>query len=272
VDQGFHNFNAKRIEDLLPRKPGRRFAGAQYALRPATRAPQRKRLAWFGIGCALLATGGVAAWRQHLIQLEEEERARAMEEARRQRQTAAAAIPHPWRSQPLPAVLAAACQPAPDLMVAGGWALAEFQCTAQQISYQWTRGDSSVAFLRAQLPPAQIELGGGSARHTQALMLAAGGDEPLVPAQPLLSDLTGRIQLLGLQPKIALLPNPVPPAALPGAEAPPMPSWRTYSWSVQAGTLPPMALAAVLTEPGIRLEKLSYRAGEWFIEGVIYAN
>lgn len=273
VDQGFHNFNAKRIEELLPRKPGRRFSGAQYALRPAARTRRRKHVALLGLASVLLGVAGFAAWQQQRARLEEAERARAMEAARRQLQAATSAVPHPWRRQPLPAVLAASCRPAPALMAAGGWTLGEFQCTAQQISYQWTRGDSSVAYLRAQLPQAQVDLGGSSARHTEALTLAPGGDEALLAAQPLLAGLIGRFQLLGLEPKIALLPAPVPPAPVPGAPPPPPPpTWRTYSLSVQAGSMPPPVVAAVLTDPGIRLEKLSYRTGEWFIEGVIYAN
>lgn len=275
ADQGFHNFNAKRIDELLPRKPGRRFAGGLYALRPAVRTPYGKPLALLSLVVLLLGGAGVAAWQQHQARLEDEERARAMEAARKRLGNGAQAVPHPWRSQPLPAVLAAACLPVPRLMAAGGWALSQFQCTTQQISYQWARADSSVAYLQAQVPQAQVDLGGASASHTLPLDLAAGGDEALAPASAMLAPLLGRFQLLGLEPRIVLRPRPGAPPPLPGATAlppPPAPAWQTYSLSVQAGAMPPAVVAAILTDPGIRLEKLTYRAGEWTIEGVIYAN
>jgi hypothetical protein len=88
---------------------------------------------------------------------------------------------------------------------------------------------------------------------------------------PLLS----RFQQLGLTLSVASVPPPPPPASnMPGTlgNVPPKPDWQTFTAKVNAAGVPPSEIATVLTQPGVRLDKLSYRSGEWLIEGVIYAK
>jgi hypothetical protein len=53
---------------------------------------------------------------------------------------------------------------------------------------------------------------------------------------------------------------------------PPKPDWKTYSFALEAGGVPPADIATILSEPGVRVEKLIYRGGAWTIEGVMYAK
>ncbi|RJF92122.1 type 4b pilus protein PilO2 [Noviherbaspirillum saxi] len=278
--QGFHNFNARRISELVPRKHGGRlWAPSAYALRPVARQVPWKLAAGMALASVVLGSAGYIGWRQYQLKKEEEERARAMEEMRRRIQAGQAAIeaPHPWPAKPLPEKLARACAPELALMSAGGWQLDELRCTPTQIAYAWSRGSSSVGYLLEQVPQAIVDISGAKASLAKPLSLGTSKDEALLESKGLIDTLLARLQSLGVTPKIALLPQqlpPPPPPSPPGVEnkLPQPPSWKSYSLTINAGSMPPADVASILIQPGVRLEQLTYRAGEWVIEGVIYAK
>jgi hypothetical protein len=53
---------------------------------------------------------------------------------------------------------------------------------------------------------------------------------------------------------------------------PPKPDWKSFNFTLDAGGVSPVDIARILSRPGIRIEKLIYRAGAWSIEGVMYVN
>ncbi len=71
--------------------------------------------------------------------------------------------------------------------------------------------------------------------------------------------------------RIEIKPQEFPPPP-EGRAAPPAPDWKIFSFALNAGGLPPLEVAAMLSQPGVRIDKLIYRAGAWSIEGVMYAK
>jgi hypothetical protein len=157
----------------------------------------------------------------------------------------------------------------------GGWPLEQYHCTGSQATHAWSRGESNVAYLLAQLPDAVVDLAGEHASHAQGLALPSGVGEELLAATQLLQPLVSRFQELGLRFNIKPPAVPAPVStALPGLRqaAAALPAWKTYAFSVQAGGVPLADIASVLSQPGVRVDKLTYRQGDWFLEGVAYAK
>lgn len=278
-EYGFHNFNAKSIEELLHRKRnGQIRTHAWWRMRPA-----ETRIPWVPLvaigGALLLSAGGAAYWYKEQQRKEEEARQRALEAARAKifGNQQAQKAPAPWAGKPEPLAFALACVEKFGHLTAGGWSLDEYACTPAQVSYVWSRQASNIAFLLEQVPKANVDLSGQKATYSEPLSLATGKEEALLESKQLLEPLVSRLQLLGFVPKLAKLPPPPPPPAqdgAPGAKArqPVVPEWQTYSFAVNNAGLPPIDIAAILSRPGIRLEKLIYRSGAWSIEGVMYAK
>ncbi|AIY39639.1 Conjugative transfer protein PilO in PFGI-1-like cluster [Collimonas arenae] len=271
---GFHNFTPKGIEELLPRKKdGQIKVGKWAALRPLQRQISRKQLALAGALAVLMTTVAVAGWRVYQHKAQERERERALEAVRQQMlgQAGPSQAPHPWPGKPLPKAFARACVAKLDTMSPGGWLLEEYVCEAGRSRTSWSRAGSTTGYLLAQVPAATLDASGDKASFNAPLSMPSGGNETLLATEQLLRPLQTRFQLLGLALKVALVPVPKP---LPGAEDQkvPLPDWQTYSLAVNAGGVPPAEIAAILAQPGIRLDKLSYRGGAWTFEGVMYAK
>jgi hypothetical protein len=272
-EHGFHNFIAEKIENVVPRsKSGRIKVQRWWALTPVERRIDWKLAAVTAVVATIVVGGGTATWMYHKKQVEERERAAAMEAARNKLQSGELEAPHPWLAKPMPLVLARDCLDHLQHFSPGGWPLEEYACEAGQISYKWTRGASTVGSLLAAIPEAVVDLDGDKASWWQPLKLQASKDDVLLPSKELVMPLVTEFQKLGLPLKVTALPPPPPPP--PGTEknAAPRPTWQTFSFTAKAGGVPPLELASILTQPGVRLDKLSYRNGEWQIEGAIYAK
>jgi hypothetical protein len=277
ADQGFHNFEAVRLEDFLPRSSSRRlWLSSAWELVPLKASP-RKAIAFAGAtALALLVVAGVW-WQQRHAAEQALARARAFQSAEQQRaaELAKATPPPPWPGKPSPRELTRACTGRLEYFAPGGWRLEEYTCSATQATHAWSRGDSVVSYLLEQVPQASVDLDGERARYAQTLSLGPGTNEDLLPADDLFRPLVSRFQQLGL--RLNLKPPVAPPqasASLPGVRqfSPPAPSWKTYTFTLQAGGLPLADIASVLSQPGVRLNKLAYRQGEWSLEGVAYAK
>jgi hypothetical protein len=277
-EYGFHNFNAKRIEDLIPhQKNGQIRIHRWWALRPV-----KSKIGWLPIVAIsafaiLLAGGGYVYWKQVQHKKAEEQRMRDIEAARQKMLgKAVSTLPHPWLSMPAPQSIAQACLQKFTHIAPGGWLLDDYLCSAGSVSYAWSRQDSSIDFLLAQAPKANVDLTGNKASLTEPLQLAAGGDDALLDQKNLLEPLVSRLQLMHISPRIVKVPPPAPPpqSVMPGSQPPEAakPDWQTFSFSMNTGGLPLTDAAIILSRPGIRLNKLSYHDGEWSIEGVMYAK
>jgi hypothetical protein len=278
-DHGFHNFSAKQILDLIPRKKDGQIRVHQWwALRPVERKVPWKPITAIGALILVAGAAGFAYWQQHQKKLaEERERERAIEVARQKMlgQAAPSDLPHPWPNQPLPQDIAQACVDKLRFTSPGGWLLEEYVCNTSQVTYSWSRGQSTVGYLLEQVPQANVQTDGDKASYSENLNLKAGRDEELLKLNDLVHPLLTQMQLLGLSLKIGNpAPLPTPPKPLPGMEPKqiPLPDWQTLPFTLSANSLPPTEIAPLLAQPGIRLERISYRAGAWSIDGVIYAK
>ena len=270
-DYGFHNFTARRIEELLAHTgDGQVRVHASWLLLPLKGDMPLRQVAFIGLLVLLGCGAAMVGWRQHRDREEQAARAEAMAQAQARllRESGVANV-HPWRSQPLPLVLTQACVARLAHLNPGGWALSEYACSADAVSYTWVRQESSVALLLAQVPEAQIELDGETASLRLPLQLTTGSDEPLLTHQAVLLPLLSSLQFMRVPGKFSEpAPAPLPPSE-DGLPAPAL-GWRAYRYQLGPITSSPLELATVLSQPGIRLEKLAYRGGVWSIEGVIY--
>jgi hypothetical protein len=278
-EHGFHNFNAKRIQDLLPHARG----GIIKAYRWWSLRPVKPKFAWkpvvaFGSLAVLLGFGGFHYWQQYQKKAEQEERDRAIEAARQQmlRNGVPAVLSHPWVDKPAPQLTVQACLDQFAHITAGGWKLEEYVCTPDQASYSWSRQNSTVDFLLAQVPDAVIELNGEKATYSERMALGLGKDEALLEQKKLLGPLISQLQLLRISPRVEKVEPPAPPPqpTLPGVPKTelPKPDWKTFSFAMSTGGVPPTDIATILSEPGVRIDKLIYRGSAWTIEGVMYAK
>ncbi|WGG49430.1 type 4b pilus protein PilO2 [Rugamonas sp. DEMB1] len=272
AEYDFHNFNPRQLLDLLPRGRGGQPRGRRdWALRAVERRLDWRHGAAAGAVLLLLAGAGYAWWQQQLRLRAAADQARAAQAALARR-GAAAAPRHPWAGRALPRPLAQACVERLTLPTPGGWQLDDYVCDAAQFSYTWSRQGSTIDYLLASVPAAVVELGGEKAVYSAALAPPAGPDEALLAQRALLEPLLSRLQLLGLAPKLSRVVAPPPPPPPEGQAAPPAPDWKIFSFVLNAGGLPPLEVAAMLSQPGVRIDKLIYRAGAWSIEGVMYAK
>jgi hypothetical protein len=266
ADYGFHNFEARSIESLIPhRKDGRiqvhRWWGLQHL---KTRRPYWPMAAAAGLTAAVAI--GVQWHHQRRDDIERElEAARVAERQRLLHLAAPTQMPAPWGAKPAPLRTVRACVEHLAYLAPGGWQLDDYVCTGSQVRHAWSRQGSTAAFLRAQVPAAEIELGGDKASYAQALTLPLNKAEALLEHTELLEPIVSQLQLMGVAPRLVS----VAPASAQGV---PVPEWKTYAFQLDTRGLAPMTVAAVLEKPGVRIEKLVYRSGQWSIEGVMYVK
>lgn len=267
--QGFHNFYPRRIEDMIPRRGGKPWMPRWLNLVPVSRTIQWRRLV-FIVGTAMLVGalvyGGLLyrAYRQNLA------RENAFEFARQQlllhpaHALAKAPPVHPWASVARPSVFVRFCLGHLDLIGPGGWQLDEYVCRPNNASYSWSRNDLNVAIMLVAEPRAVADTTGDHATLVKPFSLPPGGDEPIDGVHGVRIRLLSVFQLLGIAPHFTLQPLLVGQAA---ADAPP---WEVWRFAADLGELSPRNVMDYLDEPGVRLEKLSYRSGQWTVEGVVY--
>lgn len=273
-DQGFHDFNPATIDDFLPPGSSRRlWLASAWELVPVQRTRQIA-LAAAGVGAVAVAAGAATWWwRQHQAeQALDREQAMMTAQQRIAADQARQPIPPPWLGKASPREFARACGEHDVLLAPGGWKLDELVCSQSSFNYSWSRAESTVANLLQHVPRANVDLSGDKARYAQPVSMPTTTAEDLLPAEQLLMPLVSRFQELGL--KLALKPPAAPPAppALPGMRPPPAPDWKTYTFTLPLQGLPLAEAGAVLTQPGVRLSTLTYRQGEWFVEGMVYAK
>lgn len=271
ADFGFHNFNARRIETLIPRKSdGSIKVHKWWGLRPV-----KNNAPWRMIGAAaaiaMVGIAGLSYWQHYQRKQEEIRREKAIEAARLELMGKAvpADLPPPWGGKAPPAELVKACVDRFRYLTPGGWQLDSYECNASQAVHTWSRAGSTVDFLLGQVPDAQVDPAGEKATHVQPVAISSGKAEALLELREVLPKVQSRLQLMNLSFRITPQPPPARPAN--GSEIAP-PYWRGMSISVKSRGVAPEEIAAVMSEPGMRIEKLAYHDGEWSIEGVMYAK
>lgn len=279
--QGFHNFYARRIEDMIPRRGGRPHLPRWLNLARVNQRPQWHKIALVATGVAVLgaAIAGGVVYRKRKL---EEERELAFERARAQlllQQSRTRAEPtHPWAAAPLPSTFVHACLDRFESLAPGGWQLDEYACRSSNVSYNWSRTDSNVAMLMAAEPHAVVDTSGEHASLVEPVSLPAGGDDAIDGIYGVRLRMLSAFQLLGISLNFSLQRPPAPPQESLatktlgsfGPKPEPPPTWQTWRISAQLGDLSPGNVITYLDQPGVRIEKISYMSGQWTIEGVMY--
>jgi len=267
-NQGFHNFNARDIDSLLPRrKDGSVRLHSWWRLRQIN--ARRSPWALIGAAAALAAAAGAALYWQSWQARKEMLRQEEMIAAQRlvlQRQAAQA---KPWASLPAPAAALRACTDQLIELTPGGWLLDEYVCEPGQLRYSWTRRASTIAMLRAVVPSADVDPGGDRASLVQTRKPAQpNAAEALLAQQDVVDAVMSRLQGVGIAFKVI---RKKPPPPVPGQVAATEP-WQAFNFALDAGGIEPQQIGALLDRPGVRVEKATYRGMSWIIEGVIYAK
>jgi len=276
-EYGFHNFTKKKIEELIPHSSnGQIKAYNWWALRPVNSG-----FSWnpatMALACAaVFAVVGIPGFKYYQHYQLEKQREAAFELAR-QRMAAATVAPvaHPWSTMPSPRTLVNACYDKFGYLTPGGWQLDDFLCNPSGVRYSWSRQDSTVSFLLAEVPKAEVEMSGNKANLAEQMHFSSGTDDALMDQKHLFDPIVSRLQLMDLSMKLTPVAAPLPPAPKqPGGQIPASikPAWQTFSFILNAGGLPPREIASILSAPGVRLSKLSYHNGDWSYEGVMYAK
>ncbi|WP_206956706.1 type 4b pilus protein PilO2 [Trinickia acidisoli] len=283
---GFHNFYPRTLDDLLPLRNGKLRVQRRWALQPVRRTLSTPLLASACAAVLLLgAAFGYSKYREHERQVQFDK----MVELMRERAAAKgnhvpagpATIAHPWATQPAPSAMLSSCMRAFGIVSPGGWQLDEYSCSQVSASYVWSRNDSTVGYLLADEPRAQIDGSGDRAVMTVPLAASNTEDEPLDSETHLRLRLLDAFQPLGVALKLDVVQQrddtSVKSAivkSLPGGHNPPAaaPDWRVWRLSANLAGIAPTLVASLFDQPGVRLQKVSYRNGAWTVEGEIYAR
>jgi hypothetical protein len=272
AEYGFHNFNAKRIEDLIPhKKDGTIRTYGWWAMNQVSARIPWRAVAVASVAVLAVAVAGISYW-QHYQKKQEEQRRDAAIEAARQKMLGAAPPTVPWSGTSMPQAMARACVDKLQYFTPGGWSLDEYLCTPNQAAHSWSRQGSTIAFLHEQVPGAVVDLSGEKAGFTENLKTETGKAEAILSQKELLEPLVSELQLMGVSPKISKAQSlgqpPAPVAGQPAVQ----PDWQMFSFTVNTQGIEPMEIATVLNRPGVRIQKMLYRHGDWSIEGVMYAK
>lgn len=276
---GYHNFYPRQIDDLFPQRNGKRRIHRWWGLQPVRNNTARPLVLGAAVAGAMLLVGGGVAYRMHQRALSEELLVETQARVHGPRVDSPPSLPHPWATQPDPLAFADGCLNAFTQMSAGGWALTEFDCTLDGAAYAWSRNGSTASYLLAEQPAAQLDASGNRASLKVPVRFASGADDVLggesvrVGVLSLFQSLD-RTATLDLQrPPVVAPPGRVPGAPFGlGAHEPPRPTWKTWTIKVNLGGVSPRRVAASLSRPGVRLERLTFVDGQWSLQGDVYVQ
>lgn len=196
--------------------------------------------------------------------------------------------PHPWANMPAAADFASACEQATATvpLSVGGWVLEAATCDRSGVSIAYRRPKDGAtvqdfaAGARGKFDgqPAFADEG-GLALVGKGLGVPLSGDDRLRPVDAQLIDIVSYFQGIGITPAVSEA-KPDETAAAPAAasSSAPLPGWRRFSLSYEAGVSPAAHFAALRATPGVRLTeiKLTLKTEEpslkWNVKGEIYAS
>ena len=274
---GFHNFNARTIETLLARRKDGSVRVYRWSrLRQINRRRPSWALAAGGVALAAGACGAVVYWQSWQAHQREIEQARLLEEARLVSMRQLAPV-QPWVALARPAATLQRCADQLVHLTPGGWSLDEYVCDGTGQHYAWSRKGSTVQMLRSEVPGAEVATSGDKATLVQPLARPprlASSAEALLPTPRVLDAVMSRLQGVGVPFKVVRRDAPLPVPGAPGVPGVPAmaPPWQVHAFALEARGLEPQQIATLLDQPGVRVERATYRGMGWLIEGVIYGK
>lgn len=150
--------------------------------------------------------------------------------------------------------------------------LDSFQCDHAHATFDWFRNGSTVNFLQERMPQARLAIGGNHASEMLPLKVAVTGKDALQPADVVLGRLHARSQPLGIVLRLSPVVRSPTTVTVAGSQPPPVPQWKSWTLNADLAALTPVIVADLISEPGVRLERIKWRSGNWSIEGVVYAK
>lgn len=269
ADLGLHNFQPRDIRSFIPqRRDGSIRIHKWWELRQINGRPAWMLWTASTAALVLLATGTYYSWAYYQAKKEEAARELAIAQERERIMREASAAARPWSKRAGPLTLVRVCQRQFTHPTAGGWQLESYSCTQEQQQYAWRRGASTVALLREQMPEVRVEPNGERASYLQALKVPVAENDNLLEMQKTLEPVLSRMQMIGVPIKV--IETPVVPIQNGAAQW--QPNWKSFTFSLDARGVEPLEIATILNRPGIRVDKVTYRASEWSMEGTIYAK
>src|SRR5690606_2512707 len=111
-----------------------------------------------------VSVGGAVYWKYQERLKEEARMEQAIAAARAallsQKKNVPAEIARPWAVMASPRATTRACIQNFTHLTPGGWKLDEYACTPSEVTYAWSRQYSTVSYLLAQVPGANVDLNG----------------------------------------------------------------------------------------------------------------
>lgn len=269
---GFHNFQPRDIRSFLPqRADGSLRIHKWWGLRQIGGHPSWLPMAAGVAAVAAVAVAGNYGWKAYQQKKAEREADIAMQQVRARLLQEASVAARPWAKRTAPLALVRACQDRFTHPTAGGWQLASYTCTQEQQAYAWTRGASTVAMLREQLPDVQMDPSGEQATWVHAQAMKAGRNEDLQDLRAAFEPALASLQMIGVPVKVTPVSVPTAAAAVQGGQQW-QPNWHSYLFKLSNAGMEPLEIAAILDRPGIRVDKVVYQGSAWTMEGTIYAK
>lgn len=201
------------------------------------------------------------------------------------------ALAHPWASFPSAIDFTQACGDVIDSapLSVGGWMVSKAVCDAKGVAFTYNRATGGTT-VQGFVDGAQ-----GLFLHTPAFspdaMVATvhrewkapyTGDEPLLEADLVLTEITTLLQSLDIAPQIASrkIDIPAPPPANPGeAVVPaPQPDWQEFTFSFTSDNEPVKWIESMQNRNGVRVKQIQVELNaddatlKWLVSGDIYAK
>lgn len=294
------NFGGKAIdiEKILTSVSMRK----EYSLKPLSFSLSKKQVIVIGAVALTLVAGFGGYWQHQVIEAKKQREAEIVAakikvaemeaiNAKARAELTAKSIVHPWSLMPSIADFIKSCganiyqQP----LSTSGWILLSTECDGHQISASFKRSLSSTEadFARYGINAGYKNApkffdGGDKASISRDIQAVLAGDEPLLPEQDMLINLTSHFQRIAIKPEITetKIPKPELPPLLPGQDTsmqitPPEPDWKQYGFTFDTELRPEMVFNGLRTT-GIRLTEISNQVTNarltWSIKGQIYAK
>lgn len=279
-----HNAKEMSFAEFLPNKAGKVEFKKWWALQPVDQISSSfmsfKNLMKLVLIASLLGYGGYYVQMKRAAAKAAELARQAELDAAQNQANAPVKPPHPWKSQPVPAVLAKTCMETMskvDSLWPGNWKIQDITCADGNLTVVWKREPNGwVKHLLEVQPNAVVSTDGNLASLTIPFNVVNESPDEAVDAENQRTlAMYSAVQPYGIT--ITLTPPAVItplPGQQPAPDGQPIQDWREMKWEAKNLTLPPEVVLSSLAGNGFRLSKMqaTFVSGQftWNMEGTQY--